>query len=323
MRSVVAVARRIQAERIVGVGAAGVLEQIHEHLPDHRLVDAHGRQLGGAVDVDDLPVERRCGIVDRGVEQLVDGHERAPRLQDAGLDAREVEHVGDQPHEAVGLVLDAAEQRLALVLGHVLAQCRGAAVMAVSGVRRSCETDCSRAVRRRSVSCSACSSMRLVLQPRAPEREPEDAAERLQHAERLAGRLAAARVDREQAERDAAVADRQREAPSSPRSVRSSGCSCGESACSRRAEVSRSAPIRSSSSWSRTVTRSAAPRRPSPSVRSAERAAERRPQVVAADEVDRERLQQLHAARSPRAPRRSRSGSRRRSWRARARSARR
>ena len=43
-------------------------------------------------------------------------------LQHAGLDARQVEHVGDQANEAVGLVLDAAEQRLALVLRHVLAQ---------------------------------------------------------------------------------------------------------------------------------------------------------------------------------------------------------
>ena len=91
-----AVARRVQAERVVGIGAAGVLEQVHEHLADHRLVDADGRQLGGAVDVDDLVVEGRGRIVDGRVEQLVDRHQRAPRLQHAGLDAREVEHVRDE-----------------------------------------------------------------------------------------------------------------------------------------------------------------------------------------------------------------------------------
>ena len=196
MRSMLAVARRVQAERVVGIGAAGVLEQVHEHLADHRLVDAHGRQLGGAVDVDDLAVERRGGVVDRGVEQLVDGHDRAPRLQHAGLDAREVEHVGDQAHEPVGLVLDAGDQRLALVLGHVLAQGRGGGgdrgERRAQVVRDGLQQRGAQAVGL----LQRLQQHALVLEARAPEREAEDAAERLEHGQRSRGRPRAARCRR-------------------------------------------------------------------------------------------------------------------------------
>ncbi len=208
-----AVARGVQAERVVGVGAAGVLEQVHEHLADHRLVDAHGRQLGRAVDVDDLAVERRGGIVDRGVEQLVDRHDRAPRLQHAGLDAREVEHVGDQPHEPIGLVLDSADQRLALVLGHVLAQGRGG-----RGDRRERRAQIVRdRLQQRGAQAvgllERLQQQRFVLQPRPPESEPEDAAERLEHRLGLLLDRALPGVDGQQPERDAAVGDRERQPP--------------------------------------------------------------------------------------------------------------
>ena len=87
--------------------------------------------------------------------------------------------------------------------------------------------------------------------------------------------------------------------PSSPRSVRTSGSVCGESACSRRADASRSAPTRSSSSSSRTVTRSAAAAQAEALAQVDERAAQRGSQVVAANQIDGERLQQLHALRAP------------------------
>ena len=68
MRSVEPVAGRVETDGVVRIRAAGVLEQVHEHLPDHRLVDVHRRQLGRAVDVDELAVECGRRVVDRPVQ---------------------------------------------------------------------------------------------------------------------------------------------------------------------------------------------------------------------------------------------------------------
>ena len=176
-----AVARRVQAEGVIGVGAAGILEEVDEHLADHRLVDAHGRQLGGAVDVDDVPVERRGGIVDGRVEQLVDGHQRAPwRSTPASMRERSSMLATSRTSRSASCSMS-AQQRLALVLGHVLAQSGGRG--RDRGQRRA------KVVRhglqkRRAQPVGLLQSVQqhaLVLEACAPQREPEDAAERLEH----------------------------------------------------------------------------------------------------------------------------------------------
>ena len=206
-------ARGVHADGVVGICAAGVLEEVHENLPDHRLVHAHGRELSGAVDVDvdELPFERRRRIVHGRVEQFLHGHHRAPRVECAGLDAGQVEHVVDESREAPGLVFDAAEQRVALVLGHVFVQCRSR--------RGDCRQRRAEVVRH-GLQERAAQPIRflerlqhdaLVLEARAPEREAEDAAERLQHGNGLRVGAAMPGVDGQVAERDPAVADRQGE----------------------------------------------------------------------------------------------------------------
>ena len=80
-------------------------------------------------------------------------------------------------------------------------------MIAVSGVRRSCETDCSSAVRSRSVSLQRVQQHALVLEPGAPEREPEDAAERLQDADGLLLAATTTGVGGQESEGDPAVAD--------------------------------------------------------------------------------------------------------------------
>ena len=107
-------------------------------------------------------------------------------MQCAGLDAREVEHVVDESHEPAGFVLDTAEQRVALVLGHALAQGRG---RSGDGRQRGAQVVGDGLQKGAAQAIGLLQRLQhdaLVLEALAPEREAEDAAERLQHRDRLA-----------------------------------------------------------------------------------------------------------------------------------------
>ena len=220
-------------------------------------------------------------------------------MQCAGLDAREVEHVVDESHEPPGLVLDAAEQRVAFVLGHALAQGRGRggdrgqrrAQVVGDGLQKGAAQTIGLLQRLQHDA--------LVLEARAPEREAEDAAERLEHRDRLALGAAVTGVGGEVAERDAAVADRQREHAAlaaqrdDPRAVRGVHHLCEQCRCRG---------IVADALVELLVAQRDAQRGTAQAENLAgigERAPERGAQVVAADQIDRERLQQLHAARAP------------------------
>ena len=167
-------------------------------------------------------------------------------------------------------LLDAAEQRLALALGHVLAQRRGG--RGDRGERRA-QVVRDRLQQRGAQAVGLLERLQqhaLVLQPRAPEREAEDAAERLEH--RAASRRSRRRWPvstpsnpyvtplSEIGQRDDAAVAAQRDDRRAVRRVHR----LLEPRAGRRGPP----PACSSSSSSRTVTRSAAPRRPSASLRS-------------------------------------------------------
>ena len=179
---------------------------------------------------------------------------------------------------------------------------RRTAVMAVSGVRRSCETDCRSAARRRSVSLSACSSTPSCWQPRAAEREAEDAAERLEHRERLRVGRAGGPVSTASSPNVTPLSrDRERDQPVVAAQADDLRRLRRDAAPARGASVAvRSSPVRSLISLSATRHAQRRAAQPERAAEIGERAAQRRAQVVAADEADRERLQLLHAARSPR-----------------------
>ena len=212
MRSVVVGARRVEADRVVRIGAAGVLEQVHEHLADHRLVDVHGRELGRRRR------RRRTG------PRAPPRHRRRPRRaarRPASACAAGCSAPASMRERSSMLSTSRTSRRASCSMppssasrscsGTLSRSAEAEAVIAVSGVRRSCETDCRSAVRRRSVSLSACSitpSCSRRARPRARPRMPQNDSST---ADRLAVGPPVPRVDGEVAERDAAVADRQRQ----------------------------------------------------------------------------------------------------------------
>ncbi len=93
--------------------AAGVVEQVGQHLVEPDRVDQHRRQLLGHVHVDPLPGRgpgpahhRADHLGDRALDQL--GVERP------GLDAGHVEQVVDQPGQPVGLGVDGGQELVPL-----------------------------------------------------------------------------------------------------------------------------------------------------------------------------------------------------------------
>jgi len=93
--------------------AAGVVEQVGQHLVQSHRVDQHRRQLLGHVDLDPLPGggpgpahHRAHHLADRALDQ--------PGVKGAGLDARHVEQVVDQPGQPVGLGVDDGQELLPL-----------------------------------------------------------------------------------------------------------------------------------------------------------------------------------------------------------------
>ena len=93
--------------------AAGVVEQVGQHLVEADRVDQHRGQLLGHVHVDPLPGggpgpahHRAHHLGDRALDQ--------PRVQRPGLDAGHVEQVVDQPGEPVGLGVDGGQELVPL-----------------------------------------------------------------------------------------------------------------------------------------------------------------------------------------------------------------
>ena len=101
-------ARRREAER--------VLEQVEEHLLDHLDVDADGRQLEIDREADRVVVGQRPQAPHRGGREVSDVRDARLGLYATGTDARQVERLGHEPLEALGLVDDGVEH-LAPVVG--------------------------------------------------------------------------------------------------------------------------------------------------------------------------------------------------------------
>ena len=95
-----------------GIVARGVLEEVHEHLADHRLVDLDRRQVRIEIDLDGAASERAARVVDGGPAELLDGHMHQQRAQGAGLDPRRLEQVRDEPYETFGLGFQIGDHRV-------------------------------------------------------------------------------------------------------------------------------------------------------------------------------------------------------------------
>jgi hypothetical protein len=89
-----------------------VLEEVHERLAEHCLVDLDRYQLRIDIDLDKAATERRARGPDRVEAELIDGHAHEPGAQDSGLDPGRVEQVRKKPHEPFGLVLQIGEHRV-------------------------------------------------------------------------------------------------------------------------------------------------------------------------------------------------------------------
>ena len=189
-----ALARRVQADRVVGIGAAGVLEQVHEHLPDHRLVDVDRWELGRTVDVDVAGP--------RALQPLVDRARRAARRPASACAAGASAPASMRERSSMLSTSRTSRRascsmplsrRVALVLGHVLAQGRGRG--RDRGQRRAqvMRDGLQERVAQAIGLLQRLQHHPLVLEARAPEREPEDArrttpARRPSRARRAGGR---------------------------------------------------------------------------------------------------------------------------------------
>ena len=177
-------------------------------------------------------------VVDRGAHDLLDRAPLGVRLGGVGLQAREVEQVVDQPREAARLVGHRRGELGALRRSVRLGECSASAVVriAVSGERRSCETERSSAVlitslrrsaavsttsacsaSRSSAAASSASSAGAIAHLHAPQhglRRAGGQHERADLARALAQReddAALAGVDRAQLDRGAGEPERLRE----------------------------------------------------------------------------------------------------------------
>ena len=320
-----AVVRRVQAERIVRIDAARVLEQVHEHLAHHRLIDAdrgqrrprRRRRRPGPRAPPRRRRRRRRAAPRRASACGAGGSAPASmRERSSMLSTRRTRRRAScsMPSSSASRSLSGTDSRRA----------EAEAVIAVSGVRRSCETDCRSAARRRSVSLNACSWMPSYWSCARPSASPRMPQNDSSTASVSASSAPVARVDRQQPERDAAVGDGQRHQPvvsAQAHELRLAGrvqrVLEPRAGGARRRRSAR----RSRSSRDRRAQRRAA--QPERAAEVGERAAQGREQVVAADQAHGERLQLLHVERPPRRPPRSRCGTRSRSSPGRARSGRR
>ena len=110
----------VQGDGAVAV-AHGVFQQVREHLVEPVGVGPHLGQLAVGVD-DEPPVVGAAGhhAVDVAAGGRLDVDRLAAHLQAPGVDARDVEQLGDQPGDAVGVVLDGLEHEALLVVGEPL-----------------------------------------------------------------------------------------------------------------------------------------------------------------------------------------------------------
>ena len=182
-----------RAGRSAGRPAHRVLHEVGDDPLEQRGVGAHRAQRLRHV-VDDA-VRALAEARDRGGHDLLEVHRPQRRLQHAGLQAAHVEQVRHQRGEAVGLLLDGLEELgLGPARDHSMSVWRrldADALIDASGVRRSCETAWSSAVRSSlawvsSVACAAAADSRA----RSPRRG-ELRRERVQHLAVGAGEPAA------------------------------------------------------------------------------------------------------------------------------------
>ena len=138
--------------------ADGVVEEIGEHLADQEVVDVHQREV--VVDRRrDVGRRRPWPEAAQGVgDEIAHGDRFVAQFEGTGLDTRQVEQVGDEAVEAVGLVVDELQQLLAVRPRSrrpaALRKVEADALMVASGVRRSWDTAPTRARCRRSTSSS-------------------------------------------------------------------------------------------------------------------------------------------------------------------------
>ena len=92
-----------------------VLEQVAEDLLDHLDVDLHVAELQRDVEPDAVGARQWAEPADRGLGEVAQVDGLAVDVERAGADPAELEDVGDQPFEAVGLVVDRVEELGAVV----------------------------------------------------------------------------------------------------------------------------------------------------------------------------------------------------------------
>jgi hypothetical protein len=128
----------LERARIV---ACGALEQLHERLTTHRLVDLDRRQMRLEIDLHEATAERGR-VVDGGSAELLDGHPHEPggRAPASTRDA-------SSRFETSRVRRSASRSRSASIASRRSASrsddCSATAIVqiAVSGVRRSCATE--------------------------------------------------------------------------------------------------------------------------------------------------------------------------------------
>ena len=144
--------------------AQRVLEEVREHALDLRRVDLDERGL--RTDIERHATRVRAETGERLADELVDVPQLAMRLGGAGLETREVEQLLDDAVETRRLVANRLREPEPVLRraapGRGLASASADARIAVSGERRSCETERRSAVfsasLRRSASASSTSS---------------------------------------------------------------------------------------------------------------------------------------------------------------------
>ena len=140
--------------------ADGVVEEVGEHLADEQVVDVHERQVvvEGRRDRRTSPASGP-EAAQRVGDEVADGDRLVAQLERPGLDPRQVEQVGDEAVEAVGLVVDELEQLLAArgaaTSASASRRVEADALIVANGVRRSWDTAPTRARCRRSTSSSS------------------------------------------------------------------------------------------------------------------------------------------------------------------------
>ena len=204
--------------------ALRVLDQVREHALELGGVGLHQRQV--AVERRPRRAPRAVGVLERAVDDLLDRAPVAPRLGLARLQAREVEQLVDQPPRAARPPRPrpprARRARPRSIAGERSAS--PAARIAVSGVRRSCDTARSSAVLMTSRAPQRVRSRRpRPAAGRAPAPRPAAPPAPARPARAVAASAAASRSRRD------AAAPRSRPSPTSSGRAAAGPCSAASS----------------------------------------------------------------------------------------------